>query len=137
MAAADTGGFRVKRGDQPGMLEQLGNVLGEHRSAAVAGLELADLVVEIAFQRLGQDAAAPCDQHEIALRLFQQGQEQVFQVHLVVAACHAQVRRPFGGLPAGVVQFADQGLEVDAHAETRPPCWNRSGAAGAGALGGG
>ncbi|KAG0944355.1 hypothetical protein G6F31_014608 [Rhizopus arrhizus] len=135
MAAADTGGFRVKRGDQPGMLEQLGNVLGEHRSAAVAGLELADLVVEIAFQRLGQDAAAPCDQHEIALRLFQQGQEQVFQVHIVVAACHAQVRRPFGGLPAGVVQFADQGLEVDAHAETRTPCWNRSGADGADAIG--
>lgn len=57
-----------------------------------------DLPFQIHFQRLGQNAAAPRDQSEIALGLLQQRQQQVLQVHLVVAARHAQVGRALGRL---------------------------------------
>ncbi|EWC52565.1 hypothetical protein XAR_1867 [Xanthomonas citri pv. glycines str. 8ra] len=118
MTAADARGFRIQRGDQPGVLEQRGQVLGKYRRARIAGLEAADLLAEIAFQRLRRNAAAARDQHEIALRLLQQRQEQMLQVDFVVAARHAQIGRALGRLPAGVVEFADQGLEIDAHAKT-------------------
>ena len=122
VAAADAGGMRVQRGQQPGVLEQRRQVRGEHRRAAVAGPEPAQLVLQVAAQRLNRDPAPGCHQCEVPARILQQGQEQVLQVDLVMPARHAQVGGALGGLAAGVVELPDQGLEVAAHVHSLQWC---------------
>src|SRR5699024_10169358 len=55
------------------------------------------------------------DGSKIAFRLLDQCQEQMLQVHLVMATRHAKVGGALGGPTTGIVQLADQGLEIDAH----------------------
>lgn len=115
VAGTDAGRLRVQRGDQPGMLEQARQVRRKHRGAGIAVLEAADLGVQVGLQHRGLDAAAARHDAEIAGGLFQQRQEQVFQVHLVVALRHAQAGGALGGLAAGLVQFPDQGFQGSGH----------------------
>lgn len=115
MARTDARQPGVERGDQPGLLEEPGEVGREHRRAAIAGLEAVDLGPQLALHAGGADGTAAQDAVQIAVALFEQGQQQMFEIDLVVAPRHAQAGGPLGGLAAGVVEFADQGLEGVAH----------------------
>ena len=127
--AANTGGLGIQGSEQPCVLEQRRQVRGEHGGTRVAAAKARDLGFEVLAQRIDTQAAASGDHHHVALRLLQQGEEQVLQVDFVVAPRQAQVRGTFGRLPAGGVEFPDQGLEVGAHAVRSlrvasmwPPC---------------
>ena len=122
VAAADAGGPRVQRGQQPGVLEQRRQVLGEHRGAGVAGAEAVDLGRQVLLQRARSDPAAARHQREVAARLLHQRQEQMLQVDFPVAPRHAQAGGALGRLAAGVVEFADQSLEIDGHVWRNAPC---------------
>ncbi|KAG1605488.1 hypothetical protein G6F45_014182 [Rhizopus arrhizus] len=87
----------------------------KHRRARVAVLEAADLGFQVGFQRVGMDMAAPRDDAHVAGRLFQQRQEQVLQIHLVMALRQAQAGGAFGSLAARLVQLPDQGLQRCSH----------------------
>ena len=115
MAAANLRALRIHRGDQPGMFEQLGQVRREHRRARIARLEARQLVLEIVLQIRRVHAELGEHDAEIALGLFEQSEAQVFEIHLVMPARHAQVGGAFCSLAAGRVEFADQRLEVIDH----------------------
>ena len=115
MAATDAAVVRVDRGDQPGLFEPGSEVGAEHRRARVAGLEPRHLALEVAAQGVGRDIEAPAQRDQVAAGFVEQGEQQVLDVDLVVAARHRCARSAFSGATRRVVQLADQGLEVDAH----------------------
>jgi hypothetical protein len=53
--------------------------------------------------------------HHVAAGLLQQRQEQVFDLDFVLAEPDADAGRAGGGDATGVVQLANQGLQVDVH----------------------
>jgi len=54
-------------------------------------------------------------QRDIARRFIQQRQQQMLEVDLIVTARETVVRREQSRLPAGRIQFGDQGIEGRAH----------------------
>jgi hypothetical protein len=118
MAAAYQVRLRQRqRGDQPRVLQQRRQMPGKHWRARAAALESCDLAAQVAVQRRQADTAFARDQHKIGLLLFQQCQEQVFDVDFVLAESHANIGGAGGGQAGGFVQFRDQGFQVDAHAD--------------------
>ena len=87
----------------------------ENRGPRVAILEAADFLFQLTFQTAWADAAALGDEQQVSPLVFENGQQQVFEIDLVVPAGHAQAGGPLGGLTAGVVKFADQGFQGGAH----------------------
>jgi hypothetical protein len=85
---------------------------GVRRAAARQAL---DFLAQVGLEGGQADAGLARRHHEVAVRLLQQGQEQVFDVDLVLAEADADPGRARGGRPGGVVQLADQGLQVDVH----------------------
>ena len=114
--AADAGGTRIQRCQQPGMFKQGRQVRREHRGAGVAVAEPGDFSGQVFFQGAGGNATALRNQGKIAPRLLQQRQKQVLKIDLVVAAGHAQAGGALGRQAAAVVELADQCLEIDVHA---------------------
>ena len=102
------------------MLEQLRQIRRERGRARVALLEAANLCFQITLQRCQVNAAGARGNGEIAAAVFQQCQEQVFKVDLVVALRHTQRGGALCSLPAGRVQLGDQGLEWDGHGGRAP-----------------
>jgi hypothetical protein len=118
MAAADLRlrvVLQIQRSDQPGVFKQLGQARREHRRARIAVLEALHFRAQVRFQLADADIALARDQRHVALRLLQQRQEQMFDIDLVLAQRHAQAGGARGGGAAGVVQFADQRFQIDAH----------------------
>lgn len=118
VTGADAGQPGIQRGDQPGLLEEPGDVGRKDGRAGVAGLEAIDLGVQFALHAARADRTAVQDARQVAALVFQQGQQQVLEIDLVVAPGHAQARGPLCSPTAGVVEFADQGLERIAHRVT-------------------
>ncbi len=56
------------------------------------------------------------DALKVGVLYLTQLEEKVLDVHIVVRPCQAQAGGRFQGVPAGIVQFADQRLQADAHA---------------------
>ncbi|EEF24425.1 conserved hypothetical protein [Ricinus communis] len=118
MRAADGRRRHGQRSDQPRMLQQQRQMAREHRRARAPGLELADFMMQVRFQRLHAHPAFVSDHQYVAALLLQQGQEQVLHFHLVLAECHADAGRAAGGQAGGVVQFSDQRFQI---VHVRPP----------------
>ena len=117
MRTADACGMRLQRGNQPRMLQQHRQVRREHRRARVPVFELAQLGFQITLQGRHRHLEALTQHRQIGLRLLQQRQHEVLQVHLEMPARHAQTGRPLGRAPRGVVELGDQGLEVLTHGD--------------------
>ena len=61
----------------------------KNRGTRVAVLEAADFLLQFAFQAGWADAAALGNEQQISSLIFKNGQQQMFEVDLVMAACHA------------------------------------------------
>ncbi|MDT4808633.1 hypothetical protein FQZ97_414990 [compost metagenome] len=115
VARADLCRVRVERGEQPRLLEQLLQMLREHRRARVAVLEGLDLALQVRLDRSGADAVGVQHAREVVVGLLQQRQEQVLQVDLVVAVGQAQVGGALRGHAGAGVELGDQCLQRGAH----------------------
>jgi hypothetical protein len=71
--------------------------------------------LQVGLQAAGVDLEMARQQHHVAARVFQQRQQQVLLVHLVLSKADANTGGAGGRVAASVVQFPDQGLQVDAH----------------------
>ena len=117
MAAADGSRLRrIERGDQPGVLEQQRQMGREDGRARTARAEAADLAAQVRLQRRQADFAAPRDGDEIAALLFQQRQEQVFDIDFILPQSHADAGGAGGSRARRVIQLGDQGFQMIAHA---------------------
>ena len=117
MRTADARSVRLQGGNQPGVLQQHWQVRREHRRARVPVLELAELGFQIPLQCRHRHLEALTQHRQIGLRLLQQRQHEMLQVHLEVPTRHAQAGSPLGRAPRGVVELGDQGLEVLTHGD--------------------
>jgi hypothetical protein len=105
----------TQRCDQPGMFEQLRQAAREHGRARAAAGQALDFAAQIRFQARQADPGLARCRDQIGTRLFQQGQEQMFDVDFVLSEADADGGRARGGRAGRVVQLADQGFQVDVH----------------------
>jgi len=115
MHPTDACSVRLQRRDQPRMLQQLGQSLREHRRAGVAHLEATQLHLQIALKPADRHTIALTQHRQIALSIFQQGEQEVLHVHFMMPPSHAQAGCALGRLAGGVIELGDEGFEVLTH----------------------
>ncbi|MDI7046806.1 Clp protease N-terminal domain-containing protein, partial [Escherichia coli] len=75
------------------LLEQIDQVLREHRRTHIAGLQALQFALDIRAQRMRIDPACAQHQRDVARRFFQQRQQQMLEVDLIVTARETVVGR--------------------------------------------
>ena len=119
-AGADPRGAELDRADEPRLLDQLREAGRERRRAGVAGLEPVERPHEVLREPRLVDLEAAQDPVEVGVRRLAELEEQVLDVDVVVRPRQAEPGRPLEGVAAGVVQSADEGLQVHAHGRFLP-----------------
>ena len=108
VAAAHLGFAEFDRGPAPAMFEQLWDHRRQRGRALVAALEAIKRLAKLAFQCLRRDFELAQDAADVAVLDFQQFQQQVLDLDVVVTPGHAQARRAFHRAAAGGIQTSDE-----------------------------
>src|SRR5581483_9521204 len=109
---ANAGCLEFERRQHPGFAHEVEDVEGEFRGAAVAGLELVQGAGQLAVDARGVDGVLLENALQIAVADFEQLDQEMFDLDVVVGARHAQARGAFQRPPARQVQLAHQRFQT-------------------------
>ena len=108
---ADAPGADHQRGNQPGVLNPLGEQAGEHWTSGVAVFQLRQALIQQRTQAHRIDFEAREDARRVGIRIFQQLAQQVLQGNLVVSPRQGLARRVLQGLGAVHIEPCEQRFE--------------------------
>ncbi|MNF58236.1 hypothetical protein D3C85_1160100 [compost metagenome] len=110
-ATANAPGVDNQRGDQPGILNPLGEQTGKHRTPRIAVFQLRQAIIKKRAQTHRVNVEASEDVRHIGIGIFQQLTQHVLQGNLVMSARQGQPRRVFQSLGAVNIEPGEQRFE--------------------------